>query len=114
MTRPESRPSPTDKELGAPERQRRQRLRWMAAEVSRVQEELRSLRAALDSVVAAEQQGSLSLEQRTQRRDLSLQAQALRLRLQELHAEFETLRASAAPAHQSPSPSTALLVPQTS
>ena len=87
---PASAPAPIDKEQG--ERQRR--LRWMAAEVARVQDEVRASRVALDALMVAGRRGPLSLDERTRRRDLQLHMEALRLRLAELRGELEVVRAS--------------------
>jgi two-component system, chemotaxis family, chemotaxis protein CheY len=76
--------------LGTDERTRR--LRWMAEEVRRLQEELRAQHRDVQTLVEMETQGRLTPRQRAHRRDISLRGHALRLQLREIQREFDNLR----------------------
>ena len=86
-------PTAATTKKGEGERERRERrLRWMAGEVGRIQDETRSHGVALEALTVAARRGPLLAEERARRRDLSLAMTALRLRLAELYAEFEAVR----------------------
>ena len=72
---------------------RRRLLARMGVEVASIQVTLPRLHAQVMALANLEETRRLTAEERSRRRDLGLQMQAHQLRLQDLRAEFETLRA---------------------
>lgn len=73
--------------------QRRRLLERIGAEAATIQRALPALHASVLALAEVEGTRKLTTEERSRRRDLRLQMEAHQLRMQELHAEFETLRA---------------------